>query len=297
MKKDAFSTFHPFVGLIYFCIVIGCSMFVMHPVFLCCSIFGGGGYYLYLQRRKGIHFILTFLIPMFLIAAIVNPMFTHQGVTILWYFKNGNPLTLESILFGFGAGAMLVSVLLWFSCYQFVMTSDKFIYLFGKTIPALSLVLTMVLRFVPRFKTQIEKISDAQKCIGKDVSNGNLFQRAGHGMRILSVMTTWALENSVESADSMKARGYGLRGRTTFSIFRFDTRDKVITALMTGSATVIFFGILTEKVSFLYYPLISMNSFNLVAIAVYLCYGGLCILPLMINLYEDIKWHYLKSKI
>ena len=97
------------------------------------------------------------------------------------------------------------------------MTSDKFIYLFGKAIPAVSLILSMVLRFVPRFKNQIEKTSDSQKCIGRDVTNGNVLARAKHGMKILSVMTTWALENSVETADSMKSRGYGLRGRNNFS--------------------------------------------------------------------------------
>ena len=115
------------------------------------------------------------------------------------------------------------------------MTSDKFIYLFGKLIPAMSLILSMVLRFVPKFKNQIEKVSDAQKCIGRDVTNGNTLAKAKHGMKILSIMTTWALENSVETADSMKSRGYGLRGRTNFSIYRFDTRDKRIFSVMAAA--------------------------------------------------------------
>ncbi len=122
---------------------------------------------------------------------------------------------------------MLVSVLNWFSCYQVVMTSDKFIYLFGKAIPAMSLILSMVLRFVPKFKNQIVKISNAQKCIGRDVTNGNMLMKAKHGMKILSIMTTWALENSVETADSMKSRGYGLRGRNNFSIYRFFMERKL----------------------------------------------------------------------
>lgn len=122
---------------------------------------------------------------------------------------------------------MLVSVLNWFSCYQVVMTSDKFIYLFGKAIPAMSLILSMVLRFVPKFKNQIVKISNAQKCIGRDVTNGNMLMKAKHGMKILSIMTTWALENSVETADSMKSRGYGLRGRNNFSICRFFMERKL----------------------------------------------------------------------
>ena len=272
-------------------------MFMMHPVFLVLSCLGGFSYYLYLKQWKAVKTALWMMLPVFLISALVNPLFTHEGVTLILYFKSGNPLTLESILYGLATGAMLVCVLNWFSCYQVVMTSDKFIYLFGKVIPAMSLILSMVFRFVPKFKTQIEKVSNSQKCIGRDVTNGNVLARARHGMKILSVMTTWALENSVETADSMKSRGYGLRGRNNFSIYRFDTRDKIMCAAMALMGVIVGAGIVTKTVSFLYYPMIVMNRNSVWAVIVYLCYGGLCLLPLIMNVIEDVKWHYLKSKI
>ena len=252
---------------------------------------------IYLKHWKAVKTALWMMLPVFLISAIVNPLFTHEGVTLLMYMKNGNPITLESILYGLGAGFMLVSVLNWFSCYQVVMTSDKFIYLFGKAIPAMSLILSMVFRFVPKFKAQIEKISNSQKCIGRDVSNGKLLDRAHHGMKIMSIMTTWALENSVETADSMKSRGYGLRGRNNFSIYRFDTRDKILTAVMAVMGLIVIAGIATKTVRFLYYPMIVINDTTIGAMLVYFCYGALCLLPVTINVIEDIKWHYLKSKI
>ena len=297
MKKDVFSTYHPVVNFLYFVLVIGCSMFVMHPVFLACSCVGGLTYYLYLKQWKAIKTTLWMMLPVFLISALLNPLFTHEGMTLICYFPNGNPLTLESILYGIGTGLMLVAVLNWFSCYQVVMTSDKFIYLFGKIIPAMSLILAMVFRFVPKFKAQIEKVSTSQKCIGRDVTNGNVLARARHGMKILSVMTTWALENSVETADSMKSRGYGLRGRNNFSIYRFDTRDRIMVTLMGVMGLLVMLGIATKTVRFLYYPRVVMNPNNFWAILVYLCYACLCLLPLMMNLVEDVKWHYLKSKI
>ena len=86
----------------------------------------------------------------------------------------------------------------------------------------------MVLRFVPKYKAQIKNISNGQKCIGRDVSNGNIITRARNGIKILSIMITWALENAIETADSMKSRGYGLKDVISFSIFRFDRRDKII---------------------------------------------------------------------
>ena len=89
------------------------------------------------------------------------------------------------------------------------MTSDKFVYLFGRVIPALSLVLSMTLRFVPKFKAQVKIVSSAQRCVGRDVSNGGVLQRARNGLTILSILVTWALENAIETADSMRSRGYG----------------------------------------------------------------------------------------
>ena len=297
MKDDVFAGYHPAVNFLYFVLVIGCSMFVMHPIFLAFSCIGGMAYYLYLKKWKALKTALWLMLPVFLVSTIVNPLFTHKGVTILAYFKNGNALTLESILYGMGSGIMLVTVLNWFSCYNVVMTSDKFIYLFGKIIPSMSLILSMVFRFVPKFQKQIEKVSNAQKCIGRDITNGSIFNRTHHGMKILSVMTTWALENSVETADSMRSRGYGLRGRNNFSIYRFDTRDKVMAILMSAMGLVVVAGIVSKTVYFLYYPMIVINEVTISSALVYLCYGGLCLLPVVINVIEDIKWHYLKSKI
>lgn len=71
-------------------------------------------------------------------------MFNHYGVTMLYYVKSsGNWITLEALVYGVVLGAVMFVVIQWFSCYNKVMTTDKFIYLFGRIIPALSLILSM----------------------------------------------------------------------------------------------------------------------------------------------------------
>lgn len=114
---------------------------------------------------------------MMLMTILINLAFNHEGATILAYLPSGNPLTRESILSGIAAAAMLAAVVTWFSCYTEIMTSDKFIYLFGRIRPALSLVLSMTLRFVPKFKEQFRVVSDAQGCMGRISSNSSLFGR------------------------------------------------------------------------------------------------------------------------
>jgi len=206
-RMSAFAGYHPIIGFLYFTFVILFSMFFMHPVCLLISLLCSFLYSVKLNGKKALVFNLFYLLPMLVIAALMNPAFNHEGVTILAYLSNGNPVTLESIAYGIGAATMLVTVICWFSCYNVVMTSDKFIYLFGRIIPSLSLILSMVLRFVPKFKSQIKTISNAQKCVGRDVSNGSVLKRAKNGLTILSIMITWAMENAIETADSMKSRG------------------------------------------------------------------------------------------
>ncbi|GLX68068.1 energy-coupling factor transporter transmembrane component T [Paenibacillus glycanilyticus] len=295
--KDEFSRFHPVVNFAYFALIIGCSMVFMHPVCLTISILFSFVYSIYLNGKRAVKFNLLYMIPMLIVTALINPAFNHEGITILDYLPSGNPLTLESIAYGVAAAAMFISVICWFSCYNAVMTSDKFIYLFGRIIPALSLVLSMVLRFVPKFKAQLAVVTTAQRCIGRDVSNGSLLFRIRNGTRILSIMTTWMLENAVETAASMRSRGYGLPGRTAFSLFRFDRRDGyAITAIaVVGGYTLI--GSYSHAMYYRYFP--SMNGVELTAYSasVFLSYALLCSIPLVINVREGVIWKHSQSNV
>ena len=109
------------------------------------------------------------MLPLLVITALINPACHHPRLS-----PQRESADTGSILYGVYAAFLLITVITWVSCFNAVMTSDKFVYLFGRVIPALSLVLSMSLRFVPRFTAQIKVISNAQECVGRDVSNGGL---------------------------------------------------------------------------------------------------------------------------
>ena len=294
--RDCFSTYHPVVNFVFFAEVLGFSMFLLHPMCLVISLLCGAGYALCLNGRKAVGLCLKGVLPMMVFTAILNPIFSHEGITILTYLPSGNPLTLESVLYGLAAAAMLGAVVLWFSCFSAVITSDKFVYLFGRVIPALSLVLSMALRFVPRFMAQLKVVTRAQKCIGKDPSQGSLFHRIRCAGSILSVMLTWALENGIDTADSMKSRGYGLPGRTAFSVYRFDKRDRqaLVCLLVLGAAVLA--GAAFDGLTWRYFPSVRWSTTPL-SFGVLAAYTALCALPLILNWKEDRKWNALRSKI
>lgn len=289
-NRDAFSGYHPIINFLYYGQVLLFSMFLMHPAYLAVSLLGALSYSIFLNGRRTVRFALLGLLPMALSAALINPAFNHEGASILTYLPSGNPLTLESMLYGVAAAGMLASVVLWFSSYNEIMTSDKFVYLFGRVIPALSLVLSMTLRFVPKFKAQMQTVSETQRCLGRDASSGSLMQRMGSALRVFSIMLTWSMENALETADSMRARGYGLPGRTAFSIYRFDSRDRAALGWLLFCGSYVASGWLAGGAYFRYYPTVKAAPLTPITASFLLVYLALCLTPVLIDLWAGHVW-------
>lgn len=293
---NEFAKYHPLINFIYFTAVIVFSMIFVHPICLVTSLLCSVMYSIILNGKKTMKFI-AMLLPLMLISALINPAFNHEGVTVIAYLPSGNPLTLESILYGIVAASMVATVICWFSCFNKIMTSDKFIYLFGRIIPSLSLILSMTFRFVPKFKEQVQEVSNAQKSMGRDTSEGSVFARVKNSIRILSAVITWSLENAIDTSDSMKSRGYGLTGRTAYSNYVFDKRD--VTALIYLAVTITYFliGVLLGKINYRYFPSMRGTDMSFYSTSIFISYIMICIMPIIIEIWEELKWRKLKSKI
>lgn len=293
---NEFAKYHPLINFIYFTAVIVFSMIFVHPICLVTSLLCSVMYSIILNGKKALKFI-AMLLPLMLISALINPAFNHEGVTVIAYLPSGNPLTLESILYGIAAASMVATVICWFSCFNKIMTSDKFIYLFGRIIPSLSLILSMTFRFVPKFKEQVQEVSNAQKSMGRDTSEGSVFARVKNSIRILSAVITWSLENAIDTSDSMKSRGYGLTGRTAYSNYVFDKRD--VTALIYLAVTITYFliGTLLGKINYRYFPSMRGTDMSFYSTSIFISYIMICIMPIIIEIWEELKWRKLKSKI
>ncbi|MBU5625984.1 energy-coupling factor transporter transmembrane protein EcfT [Oscillibacter sp. MSJ-2] len=283
----AFDSVHPAVSLLYFGSVLGFGAVVMHPALLAVGFFGALCCAVTLLGRRETLRRLAWIAPVGLMALILNPAFNHRGVTILTYLPSGNPLTLESLAFGLASAWMLSSVLLWCACLSHVMTSDKVLYLFGRAAPSLSLLLSMTLRFIPRFRRQAQRIAQAQR--GLFGPPRGLLDRVRAGAGTLSILLTWALENAVETADSMRARGYGLPERTAFSLYRLETRDKslllLLSALLALTAATAAWG----GLKWTYYPALGGTLDWLTALSV-CAYLSICLVPVCLERKEERIW-------
>lgn len=119
----------------------------MHPILLIIS-FTGATVTSFLLLKKSFLKSIKWLLPFMLVAAILNPLLIHEGETAILYI-NEQPITVEAIVYGFAASVMLIAIIFWFSAFNAVMTSDKFLYLFAKVSPAVALLISLTMRLVP----------------------------------------------------------------------------------------------------------------------------------------------------
>ena len=291
-----FSECHPIVNFIFYICTFVMGMCFVHPIFLLFSLAGSMMYYKIVKKR-----IVSYLLKMsllFLVISVINPFFGTYGKTILFTYFHGRPYTLESLCYGAALAAMFITIITWFATYNEVMTSDKFLYCFGGFAPSVSLILTMVLRLVPGFQKKAFQISGARECIGKSAANGNVYEKAEHGMVIVSALTSWALEGGITVADSMKSRGFGCGKRTSFSIYHIKKTDKRLISAMTALMFLIVLSAIKggTKVSYVPELQIAFNE-NIWTILGSICYGIFLSIPTVLHIMEELTWHILKLKI
>jgi energy-coupling factor transport system permease protein len=280
MKKDnnyrveELSLYHPIINLIYFAAVLILCMVKLHPLVLAAGFSGSVGYLIYLRGRRAWGSI-AFAVASCVCAAAFNVLFNHRGETILCYFKSGNPLTLESITYGGALGASFACMLLWFACFNAVMTSERLMCLIGRLSPRLSVLLTVALRFIPLYMRLIRKaVADRHGFYGD-------MPPIKRGLKAIEAVTGQALENAIASAEVMQGRGLGLKGRTAFTPFTFKIRDGVMLCAV-ATLTALCFR-LAPTVEYL--PHFTVGELNPLGVLAVL---GLVFLPLALNLFRRL---------
>lgn len=297
MKSDnsAFQALHPTALTVFFAVQITLTMFISHPLMLAISLVGGWCFCAVLDGIKKFFSDLAFYLPMMVITAAVNPLFSHNGVTPL-FFMNGNAVTLEAVLCGCNISLMLGAVVYWCKCMSAVMSSDRLMYIFGRAVPALSLVLSMALRLIPLLRRRFSEIKSAQASLGLYDRNGKISHLRAD-LKVFSALLGWTLENAVLTSDSMKARGYGLKGRSSYSVFRFTVYDGVFLSVLLLCVVPIIGGIAVGTVDFDFYPRISTVGFEPFCVLIYVLFAFISFLPFVCELREVLRWKYSLSKI
>lgn len=290
-----FESCHPAVNFIFFAAALYGSISFNHPVFLAIAYICAFAYSVKRNGTKSVIFNLI-LLPLVVAFALYYASYHHFGVTVLKQNFIGNNLTVESFVYGLTVSLRAATVCMWCSSLFRVVSSDKVVYLFGRVSPRLSLFLTILLRLVPRLKREAGRINLAQKGIGRGANQGSVFQRLWNCLRIFSMLITWLIQALALEADSMKSRGSNLRGRTAFSIYRFDNRDRAFVIAMFCGIILAAMGVILGATEMFYNPKMIWKPLTALNAITALGYAFLCLLPMALELWTEYQFEQRRKR-
>lgn len=284
-----FEACHPAVNFIFFAAAIYGAVSFKHPVFLAIAYVCAFAYSVKRRGRGAVGFNLC-LLPLVLAFALYYSSYHHFGVTVLRKNFINNNITLESFVYGLVIGLRFATLCMWLEAMFRVVSSDKVVYLFGKVSPLLALFLTILLRLIPRIGNEARRINLAQKGIGRGSNQGNLFQRLMNCLRIFSMLITWMISALALESDSMRSRGSLLRGRTAFSIYRFDNRDRAFVIALFSCITMTAMGVILGASKMWYNPRIIWRPLNGISVVTAIGYLALCMMPMGLELWTEYRF-------
>ena len=115
-------------------------------------------------------------------------------------------------------------------------------------------------------------------------------------MTTWSALTTWSLEHAIDAGAAMKARGYGLPGRTTYRTCHFTMTDAACIIGILALDAVVITALAAGDFDISYYPSIVTSPLNGRAVAGTIAYTALALTPLFAFLKEEIRWSFYRSK-
>lgn len=290
----AYERIHPAVLVLYFLSVTIPAMFSLNPLLLI-PAFAGAVFFLLLAEPEPPRLrTVLWLVLLTALIIIINPLFSHRGQTEL-FFLNGHAITLEALLYGVRNAFCVLTVLLWCRIFNRIVSSEKLLALLGKTFPKTALLLSSSLRLVPLLRCRAASMRDTQQELGL-YGNGEMSDRLTGGARVFSMLVTWSLDHASDVSSSMKARGYGLKGRTTYSVYRFKKRDAVLTVLLILLDAGVLTVMATGRLAFSFYPVLSAKHGPATTTAL-ICYAVTALAAAAFEAFEAIRWKVRRSRI
>ena len=129
--------------------------------------------------------------------------------------------------------------------------------------------------------------------MGRGHDQGSFVQRARQIIKEISILIAWSLEASIESADSMEARGYGLKGRTSFHLFKLTWRDYMALAALAVTGIPVVIGCIMDMTNMYFFPKLVIQPLDLSTAALLICYTALISIPFIIDIAGELKWKQL----
>lgn len=284
-----FASYHPALNLLFFVAVVAFTVCWTRPGLVAVSFLCALAFSVRLRGSRAVAFGCALVLCALAFAALFA-LNVHFGVTPIARTPIGNSITVESLTCGVIVGLKVTAILAWLSCALCVFTADKVVFLLGRVFPKAAMMLAVALRAVPVAGDRARKIAVAQSGIGRGPGQGGILRRVANALRRASILISWSIERFVEMSDSMRSRGAALRGRTAYSLYRFDNRDRALAIVLVVLVTVCAAATALGETQMLFSPIIVAPKASSVGTAAYAAFLALCLLPLALQMAGEASY-------
>ena len=277
-----FETLHPLVILAYLGGGMGLGFASLHPVYISVMLVCAVAMNLWLRGLVQTERTLMRALVLFCLVVLLNAVFNDSGATTLCFFL-GRPVTLEALTYGLVSGEMLMTMWLWCAIWQTWMTNERFLYLFGNWMPTLSLLLSMVFALIPQSGHKLARIRLCQSYYQGQEKKRKIQQL----IRQISCLLVMDMEDSMQTADAMRCKGYGSGKRTTFSLYSFTVRDGIWLVVVLASLAVSITAAVMANAGLFFYP---WRSWRTIPPLCLVGMVGFMLLPILMQTKEWFAW-------
>lgn len=116
-----------------------------------------------------------------------------------------------------------------------------------------------------------------------------------NALRRGSILLTWLIEGIVTTSDSMRCRGCSLRGRTAYSLYRFDGRDRSFVIGLCSLICVLLMALLLDQTMIRFAPQVVMMPITPMSCLFYAAWAALCLLPPVLELLGARRFRHLQQ--
>jgi energy-coupling factor transport system permease protein len=286
---------HPAVTFVLFMSVAGMTIISFHPVNIALSLFFSLVSVIIFNGKKGLKLAVFFCVPLMAITVFLNTFFNNNGVTFL--FSVGNlQIMLEGLIYGLCSAGAIAATVMWFSCYSAVMSSEKFLYLFGRAAPSAALLVSLTLEQSNLMRQKLKLIDDGQHSLYGDAEK-SLAQKLRLALNKVTVLLSWVMEDSIITADAMNARGFGTGKMTKMRPYIWRFADKTFFITLFVFITLCVASFFKGTIRFDFFPLLDELKPAAAEIVTYIIFFVFYSLPLLAELKEALKWRSYQSKI
>lgn len=284
-----FRSFHPITKIAFFAVIFAVAMFSEDPVVRLLSLVGA---MLALAASgtpaKKLWKIIGGGIVTVIIMGPLNCLISHEGKTVLFKILS-RPITVEAFYYGLSAGTMIVGTAIWCIFITDETDTDDLVLTLGKILPGISSVITVTLRYIPEIIKKFRETLSAQKMIG--VFDGKKFwKRAVIATKVFLSVTERSIENAMDTAATMRARGYGLAKRGSAMTKKWRSCDTDVLLVTLLCAGFIAAGESTNGLGFSYYPATGFGKMGLYGIPMVLACVLLFMLPALQVIDGRVRW-------